>query len=185
MSSSWMGVVGFFSVGSVVVGCSSSCPIEPRYAEYSLDPGRYPESVSCFYECERSASQRDRDACFAACDGVVAWETQAPCVPGSLELCRSYALFDQNAKKECESTESDAEVAVDVVTLLFGIAIDATEDDGAPEPRTRDPVPGTSKQSNRSRACSSSSRLEWSKKSTEGASPASKLGSSSKLRRDD
>ena len=78
MPSSWMGVVGFFSVGCWLFGCSKSCFIEPRYAEYSLDPRRHPESVACFHGCELSASEEQRPACFTACQGVVAWETGEP-----------------------------------------------------------------------------------------------------------
>ena len=173
-----LGVVGFLCASCALVGCSASCPVEPVYAEYSLDPGGNPESIDCFYECSRTKDRASREACFAACDGVVVWTTAEPCRAGSLALCRGYSLVDPTARATCEAEEDDAsiffdllELAADVATSSHGDSNDSSESNGRSKhlARSSERKP---------------SRSAWGEKSSSGPSPAAKIGTKSKLRKD-
>lgn len=140
-----------------------------------------------------------REACFSRCEGVTAWETSEPCVDGALALCLGYALVDPKARVACPVDAGDSQQVLDVAGQIFGLAFQVArlavdeedeEQEEWEEPRTRDPVPGSSKQSVRTPSypapsSSASARPEWSTKPSDGPSPASKFGTSSKLRGDD
>jgi hypothetical protein len=125
MTASLARFVGFLLVTATLLACASTQSAEPRYAEYSLDANRHPESIDCFYECLASSRESFRDACFARCEGVVATTTSSPCPYGSPALCRSYEI---EVEESCDDDDGEAALAVlDILSLGAEVALDASE----------------------------------------------------------
>jgi hypothetical protein len=130
MRASFVHRIGILVVAAALLACGASSPCEPpRYAEYSLDTSRHPESIECFYECLRKNGEKSREACFSECDGVIATATQSPCSMAWPALCRSYAIEEQPSGAENSGDDQTAEVVGEILGFAIRSGFEAATDD--------------------------------------------------------
>lgn len=171
MTASFVHRIGLLLVTAALLACGASSPCEPpQYAEYSLDATGHPESIECFYGCLPVKGEKQREACFSRCEGVIATTTHSPCSEGAPALCRSYGIAEPTSDGEGSGDNQAGEVVGEILgfAIRSGIEAASSDDDDDDDDRSEARAPSSPR-----RRASPSPAKKWTSSSKVSARPSS------------